>query len=268
MNLVKTGKLALQFVKHNSPIILSAAAGIGLLALYILTIKETEEAVQEFNEAPEEETHSFKMAKKVVKIMAPSFVVLLFTMFCIVQSCTISQHRIRDLTQYSAMLATTLNQYRKLNQDISDNKNEDQWIMSQIATEQKNGQHLPELEEGILCQMIGYPNYFTVPNVAYIYSAFMEANKYMEVGCGSVELSQWFKWAHAIEYDEHGHTKGINLNYLNYGWSSYEMQVDRAVGVSSIYPCVETVGDPSGFVVYLIDVPAPKPLDVDWSYGI
>lgn len=270
MNLVKTGRLIFQFVRHNSPIILSAAAGVGLVALYILTIKETEEAVQEINEAPEEEVHSFKMAKKVVKIMAPSFVVLVFTLFCIVQSCMISQHRIRDLTQYSAMLAATFNQYRQKNRELlgpDGPENNDKMIMGQIAAEQKVDKKLPELEEGILCQMIGYPNYFTVPNVAFIYTAILKANKYMETGRGSVELSQWFKWAHAVEYDEKGRVRGMNLNYLHYGWDTYDLQADRSVNVGALYPCVEVVGDDSGLEIYLIDLPAPKPLDVDWNYG-
>ena len=274
MNLIKTGKLVLRFVRCNSPIILSAAAGIGLVALYVLTIKETEEAVQEIEEAPEEEVHSFKMAKKVVKIMTPSFVVLVLTMFCVVQSCRISQHRIRDLTQYSAMLAATFNQYRQKNRETNgyngfDNGTDnDKFIMSQIASDQNEGKKLPELEEGILCQMIGYPNYFTVPNVAFIYTAILKANKYMEVGHGSVELSQWFKWAHAVEYDEKGHVRGMNMNYLHFGWDTYDLQADRNVNVGALYPCIEVVGDDSGLEIYLIDLPAPKPLDVKWNYGI
>ena len=269
MNLVKTGRLVLQFVRHNSPIILSAAAGVGLVALYILTIKETEEAVQEIEEAPEEEVHSFKMAKKVVKIMAPSFVVLLFTLFCIVQSCTISQHRIRDLTQYSAILAATFNQYRQKNRELlgpDGPENNDQIIMVQVGLDQMNDIEVPDPEDWVLCELSGYPRYFSVPDVSCIWEACSNANEYMEKGSGSVGLSQWFKWAKAKHYDEKGKPiSGMDQKYLHYGWIDYDLNLYHHI--SNLYPKMGTDQEDSGLEILFIDLPLPKPLDVDWDYG-
>lgn len=269
MNIARAGKFALQFIKRNSPIILSVAAGIGLAALYILTIKETEEVVHEIEEAPEEEAHSFKMVKKTVKIMAPSFVILLLTMFCIVQSCRISQHRIRDLTQYSAMLAATLNQYRQKNREIlgpDGSENNDKFIMYEIASENMPDELPDDPEDGILCELIGYPHYFKVPKLENIYAGFLNANEYMETGWGSVELSKLFRWINAIHYDDKGHRCGMDVNYLHYGWETHDLA--DCEKVSGLYPYVGRITEDSGLVVYLIDVPAPKPLDVSWEYGI
>lgn len=269
MNIVKAGRIALQFIRHNSPVILSAAAGIGLAALYILTIKETEEVVHEIEEAPEEEARSFKMVKKAGKIMAPSFIVLLTVLFCIVQSCRISQHRIRDLTQYSAILAATLNQYRQKNREIpgpdglGDN---DRYIMYEIASENMENDPPDDPETGILCQLMGYPHYFKVPNIDKIYDAFFRANEYMETGWGSVELCKWFQWAHAIHYDEKDKQCSMDMKYLHYGWDTYDLTVNNQV--SALYPYIGKMTDDSGLEIYMIDVPIPKPLDVSWAYGI
>lgn len=270
MNIARAGKFALQFIRRNSPIILSVAAGIGLAALYILTIKETEEVVHEIEEAPEEEVHSFKMVKKTVKIMAPSFAILLLTMFCIIQSCRISQHRIRDLTQYSAMLAATFNQYRQKNREIlgpDGPENNDKFIMYEIASDNVPPDELEDdPEEGLLCQLMGYPHYFKVPGWKDIYSSFLKANEYMETGWGSVELSKWFRWANAVHYDDKGKRCGMDVNYLHYGWETHDLA--DCEKVSGLYPYVGRITEDSGLVVYLIDVPAPKPLDVSWEYGI
>ena len=264
MNVLKTGRVFLQLIKRNSPIILSVAAGVGLAALYILTIKETEEAVHEIDEAPEEEVHSFKMAKKTAKIMAPSFVVFVLTMFCIVQSCMISQHRIRDLTQYSAMLAATFNQYRIKNRELlgpDGPENNDQIIMTQIACDKTEKMECPNnSDDRPLCLMNGYDNYFRVPNLIDIYAAFSRANEYMDTGYGSVELCKWMKWANAIEYDENDRPKGMNPRYLHYGWDTYDLTMTEAV--SGVYPSISRIEEESGLVIYFIDVPAPKPLDV------
>ena len=271
MNLIKTGSVFLQIVKKNSPIILSVAAGIGLAALYILTIKETEEAVQEINEAPEEEVHSFKMAKKVVKIMAPSFVVLLLTMFCIVKSCTISQHRIRDLTQYSAVLAATFNQYRQKNRELSGPdgpENNDQIIMTEIAAEKMDAiepiQDQDLYNNGVLCFLIGYDNYFMVPSINNLWYACAKANERIREGYKTVTLLQWMRWANAEEFDEHGNVRGFNMRYIHYGWEENDLgMMDE---ISGTYPWITKSADDSGLEYFIIDVPIPKPLESEWSY--
>lgn len=268
MDLVKTGRVILRFVQCNAPIIISAAAGIGIAALYILTIKETEEAVAEINEVPEEEVHSFKMAKKIAKIYVPSFLVLIFTMFCIAESIIMSQHRIRDLTNYSAMLAATIHQYRQRN--IQKNSEDlDHEIMNEVILNQKhiNKDAVVKCpEEGILCLLYGYPRYFVVEDQNAIFNAFSTANEHLNEGSGTVELAQWMKWANAWYYDDHGRLKpGIDQRYIHYGWDSYELTKNNAV--SNLYPYVGRIEEESGLVIHQIDVPVPQPLETKWDYA-
>lgn len=266
MNLIKAGKAAVRLIKLHSPVILSVAAGAGLILLYVLTIKETEEAVHEIEEAPEEDTGKFKMAKKIVKIYAPSFFTLLITLFCIVQSTVISQHRIRDLTNYSAALALSFNQYRKLNTEL-DGKEQDQWIMHENAKEQMKDEALPDYDDGVLCMMPGYSHYFVVPSLLDIYSACSDANKYMDTGSGEVELVKWMQWAKAREYNERGEIIHMDTKYINYGWDTHDVTSEYAV--SGLYPAISKVEDEeAGFEYYYIDIPMAKPLWTKWEYAI
>ena len=229
MNLVGMGKIALRFVKRNSPFILSAAAGIGLIALYVLTIKETEEAQEVLNEAEEEEVHSFKMAKKVAKIYAPSFICLVITMVCIVSSAVISHHMIRDLTMYAAGVTAAYSQYRQHN--IEDNyevegEDRDRMIIADIARNNVLDEP-PDNEEGYACLLNGYPHYFRVPNIANIYAAILELNQEMEMGQHAwINFTDFWKKARVIDK--------LDPKYMGHGWTSYDLT--REYGMSSLYP--------------------------------
>ena len=268
MNLIVVGKTIVRFVHRNSPIILSAAAGFGLLALYALTIKETEEVVNEINEAPEEEVHSFKMAKKIAKKMAPSFLLMLAVLFCIVQSTVISQHRIRDLTNYSAALAAMFNSYRIKNIEIN-GKERDQEIMSEIAAEQVEDDDPPfDVDEEIPCLIAGYPHYFYVPKLDCIWEACLKANKQInEEGTKTIMLLQWLRWAQAKEYNESGMIRGFDMKYIHYGWEDEDLEMMD--DISGSYPWVSKAADDSQFEYYFIDMPSlPKPLESEWGYSV
>lgn len=262
MNLLQTGAVVLKVIRRNSPILISAAAGIGLILIYYLTIKETEQAVEEINETPEEEVHSFKMAKKIVKIYAPSFILLIFTLFCIIQSTVISQHRIRDLTAYSASLAAYYNQYRAKVIDIYGSER-DHEIRGDIARDEaiyREPVCVNDEEFGYLCQMAGYGPYFTVRHLTDIYKAFIAANKIMDTGPGEVKLKKWMELAGAVQYDDMGNIVPFNKHYENYGWSTYDLT--RTKAVSALYPYVGRIDEDSGLEIYFIDVPEPQPLEL------
>lgn len=265
MNLLQTGAAVLRVVRRNSPIIISAAAGIGLLLIYYLTIKETEQAVEEIKEMTEEEVHGFKMVKKIAKIYAPSFVLLIFTLFCVVTSAVISQHRIRDLTAYSASLAAYYRQYRNKNIELN-GEEKDREIVEDIACDEATLREpvYNEIEDrGYLCQMAGYGPYFTVPNLINIYSAFSEANRIMDTGSGEVRLKKWMELAGAIQYDDMGKVVPFDKHYANYGWSTYDLT--RTEAVSALYPYIGRIDEESGLEIYFIDIPMPKPLEtIGW----
>lgn len=263
MNLLQTGAAVLRVVRRNSPILLSAAAGIGLILIYYLTIKETEEAVEVINETPEEEAHGFKMGKKIAKIFAPSFILLIFTLFCIVTSTVISQHRIRDLTVYSAGLAAYYKQYREMNVELN-GEEADHEIVTEINRKRMQKYEPPEdPEEGYLCQMAGYGPYFSVPNLINIYSAFSELNHEMDTGSGEAKLKRWMELAKAVQYDDHGNIVPFDKYYENYGWETHDLTENESV--SYLYPFVGKIEDDSGLEIFFIDLPLPKPLEtIGW----
>ena len=260
MNLLTAGAAVLRTIRRNSPIILSAAAGLGLVLVYCLTIKETEEIKEEMDEMTEEEVHSFKMVKKIVKTYAPSFLLLVFTMFCIVQTTVISQHRIRDLTTYSAGLAAYYQQYRSKNVELNGSE-KDHEIMKEIAKDQINDISDFNVDEGILCQMAGYSHYFSVSDLTKIYNAFSQANeRYIDKGSGQVTVKKVLELAGAKEFDEWGCEVPFDKYYTNYGWETHELTKDYAV--SMLYPYIGKVEEESGLEYYFIDIPLPQPLEL------
>ena len=264
MNFIAVGKAAAFFIKRHSPVILSAAAGIGLVVLYALTIKETEEVIQEINEAPEEEVHSFKMAKKIAKKMAPSFLVMLMVLFCIVQSTVISQHRIRDLTNYSAAIVTMFNSYRRKNIELN-GKEADQAIMAEVIKEQVEEDPPDETDE-IPCLIPGYPHYIFVQSIDNLWEACLKANKqFSEEGAKTVTLLQLMRWAEAKEYDEWGKLQSFDMKYIHYGWEASDSS-ETMDDISGTFPWISKTSEDSGFEYYVIDLPMPKPLEPEWSY--
>ena len=256
MNLVKTGAIALRFIKRNSPFILSAAAGIGLIALYFLTIKETEKAQEVLNEAEEEEVHSFKMAKRIAKIYAPSFLCLVITMVCVISSAVISHHMIRDLTAYAAGMTAAYNQYRQHNIENDCELNgvdEDRMIIADIARNNVLDEP-PDNEEGYACLINGYPHFFRVPNLMNIYAAILELDHQMEAGDHEwINFVDFWKKARVMDRIDH--------KYLGHGWTSYDLT--KNYGVSSLYPNgIYKETDDSGFEWYMIDLPMLKPMEI------
>ena len=258
MNLVSTGTIVLKFLRHNAPVIISAAAGIGLVALYILTIKETEQAVEEIQEVPEDENHDSTVTKKIMKIYAPSFICLLFTLFCIVCSVTISQHRIRDLTLYASGLATTFENYRQHNIE-KNGKESDLEIMNEAPKD-----ILPPWEndsDEVLCFMAGYPHPFYVSNIADISNAFSEANKgYLEDGNGEVTVQQIMDIAEAREYDNKHNLIPVDPHYAHWGWGVHDLKENRRGSI--IYSYITLNRDNNGVEYYFIDVPLPQPMEL------
>lgn len=258
MNLLKAGATVLRAVRRNSPILISAAAGVGLILIYYLTIKETEQIVDEMEEMTEEEIHSFKMVKKIVKTYAPSFILLIITLFCIVQTTVISQHRIRDLTTYSAGLAAYYQQYRNKNIELNGSE-KDHEIINEIAkdhTQSKlNGN---TYSKECLCFMAGYPHYFYVPSITNIFEAFRDINIDLDCGKEWSTLQKWMRIAGAVEYDKDGNVVPFDSKYFNFGWSTYDLTSTE--GVSMVYPYVGQEED-NGYKFYFIDVPLPKPLE-------
>ena len=250
MNLAKTGVIALRFLRRNAPLLISAAAGIGLAALYILTIKETEEATEVINQAEEEEADGLETAKKVAKIYAPSFICLIVTMFCIVSSAVISHHRIRDLTTYAASMTAMYNQYRQHN-IIQNGKESDQKVIGKIAREHA-AEDPTSNEGGIMCLMPGYDHIFTVPSLVNVYEAITKLNLKMEKGPGNCELDEFMELAKAKEE--------MDPRYIAYGWETFDL--DKNYGVSCLYPNIFKDTDDSGLEYYVIDLPMPRRLDM------
>ncbi len=257
MNLLKTGAVALRFVRRNAPFLISAAAGIGLVALYVLTIKETEEAQEVIQESEEEEVHSFKMVKKIAKIYAPSFLCLMVTLLCIVSSAVISHHRIRDLTAYAAGITTAYAKYRQENID-QNGVDADHMIIPEVMKECVNEDPLDYLEdgdEGVLCMMNGYDGYFKVPNIVCVYSAILDLNKEMEKGPYEwVYLTEFWKKARVLT--------PMKQKYIGHGWAAYDLQCTDDYCASALYPNIYKETEESGLRWYMIDLPAPKPLDM------
>ena len=246
MNLVKMGRIALDVVKKNSPFILSAVAGVGLIALYALTIKETEEA----KDILDEEEESFEKTKKIIKIYAPSFLCLMITLVCIVSSAVISHHMIRDLTLYAASVTAAYNKYRQHNID-QNGVDSDQRIIADIARESVLDEP-PKDDEGILCLMNGYDHFFRVPNIINVYAAILELNEEMNEGPYERAMMKDF-WEKAKVMDPLDH------KYLGHGWSVYDLNYDH--NVSALYPGeIYKETDDSGLEWYMIDIPAAKPL--------
>ena len=256
MNLLQAGATVLRAVRRHSPIIISAAAGIGLVLIYYLTIKETEQIVDEMEEMTEEEIHSFKMVKKSVKTYAPSFILLVVTLFCIVQTTMISQHRIRDLTTYSAGLAAYYQQYRNKNIELN-GPEKDREIVKEIVKDHAQSNFNSHNKE-CLCLMAGYPHYFYVPSVTNIFEAFRDINIDLDCGKEWSTLKKWMRIAGAVEYDKEGNIIPFDSRYFNFGWSTYDLTSTE--GVSMVYPYVGQEED-NGCKFYFIDVPLPKPLD-------
>jgi len=250
MNLAKAGAAALKILQRNVPFLLSAAAGIGLIGLYILTIKETEEAAEVLNEAAEEETQSFEMGKTLVKIYAPSFLCLLATLFCIVSSAVISHHRIRDLTVYAAGVTTAYNQYRQHNV-FQNGKESDDRIISEVTRENIHNDP-PKEYDGITCMLPGYDSFFTVSCIEDVTNAISELNVKMEKGPECCEMAEFFKLAKVRE--------PMDQKYFAYGWDSYDLT--RRYGVSMLYPHIFKDTDESGLEYYVIDLPMPRPMEM------
>lgn len=260
MNFLQTGATVLRFVKRNSPIIISTIAGIGLVVIYYLTIKETEQIIEEMDEMTEEEIHSFEMTKKIVKIYAPSFILLVFTLFCVIQTTVISQHRIRDLTTYSAGLATYYQQYRNKNIELN-GIDADHEVVKEIVTDKVNAHPIhDDQEDGYLCLLAGYSHYFRVPNLTCIFEAFRDVNMQLDTGQEYEYLRNWMNYANVLEeYDEFGNLVPFDSSYFNYGWCHYNLTLNEAVSI--INPYVGLTKDDSGFEYYFIDVPEPMPLE-------
>lgn len=267
MNLMRTGMIALKFLRRNAPIFISAAAGIGLVALYILTIKETEKAVEEIQEVPEGEDHDSTVVKKIIKIYAPSFICLLFTLACIICSTVISQHRIRDLTLYASSIAASYQNYRNLN--IEKNGEEaDAEVMRECVKMVPKDEVPPweEDEDEVLCLMAGLPQWFYVHDISDVSNAFSEANKgYLEEGNGEVTVQQLLDLAEARIYDNKHRLIPVDKNYAFRGWGIYDLKGSRYG--NAIYPRIDKVREDSGLEYYFIDVPVPKPIElVRWHY--
>ena len=263
MNIMKTGVIALKFLRRNAPILISAAAGIGLAALYVLTIKETEEAQEIIRETEEEEVHSFKMAKKLMKIYAPSFICLIITMACIISSTVISQHRIRDLTLYATSIAASYKNYRQFN--IEQNGEEaDVEVMRECAKIQAKD-ILPPWEPNeneVLCMMNGIPRFFTVPDLSSAINAFSDINEgfLSDDGPGEATFQTWLDFANACVYDEYGRLVPMDSTYANLGWGFYDLTENDKV--STICPRFIKEKEISGLEYYFIDVPRPQPLEI------
>lgn len=258
MNVVKAGMIALKFIKRNSPIIISAAAGLGMVLTYILTIKETEEAQEAIEEIEEneEEPQKLKIAKKVAKIYAPSFICLVISLLCIVQSTVISQHRIRDLTASCAAMAAFINDYRRNEIEIY-GQDHDGVIMHSIAEEKFENDPPLKYEEGILCLLPPYPHWFWVKSVTKLKAGCLDANQEIdETGC--ISMGKWMKFVGAREYDEHGNTIGMDQAYLDYGWYEHELCDEDAH--SGLYPDINCEDEESGLRYYVINLPMPKPM--------
>lgn len=257
MNIVKAGLATLRLAKKAAPVLISAAAGIGAVLTYILTIKETEQAQEVLQEADEEELHSVKMVKKIVKIYAPSFILLVVTLLCIVQSTIISQHRIRDLTASYAALATFTNNYRQKQIDIFGKETDDRII--QAIAEEKIQDDPPFDPDGILCFMPTYPHWFEVPSKECIFQAFLTANEYMDMN-GHVMLNQLMEWMHTKEYDETGKEVGMDQRYIGFGWENFDLFTEESA--TGLYPRLSEFSEDSGLEGYIIDIPVPKPLEL------
>ncbi len=260
MNIVTVGLTAYRFMKKASPILISAAAGIGAVVTYVLAIKETEEAQDIIQEAAEEEEQGFELAKKLVKVYAPSFILLVITLLCIVQSTIISQHRIRDLTASCAALATFTNEYRRKQIDIY-GKETDQKVITEIAKDRFFESHPDDIgDDEILCFMPTYPHWFSVPSVECIINAFTKVNEKMDQTRKPVMLSDFMKWAHATEYDTEGNVKDMDHRYLGYGWECIDLYLNEGVG--GVYPFLEKFHEQSGLEGYCIDIPEPKQIEL------
>lgn len=252
MNLVKTGGMIARVIGKNAPILISAAAGIGLIALYILTIKETEEAQEVLNEMPEEETQGFKTAGKIVKIYAPSFICLIVTLFCIVSSALISHHRIRDLTAYAAGLSAAFNQYRQ--QIIFQNGKEmDQKVMAKVARARvEEDPPKDKDDDSVLCLLPGYDCFFHVPSTANVSEAFLELNKKIKDGYRVIEFPEFMKLAKAKE--------PVKPKFLCYGWETFYLEDNYQT--DAFYPNIFKETDDDGLEYYVIDnVPMPRLLE-------
>ena len=249
MNVVKTGIMVAKLLKRHAPIIMSAGAGIGMVLTYILAIRETEEACEEISRTDEEEDiHSFKMAKKLIKIYAPSFITLVLTLLCVVQSTIISQHRIRDLTASYAALATFTNQYRQKVREIYGD--EADFVTTTEVIEDRLGEYEdPEDSEGYLCFIDGYPKFFHVKSKDCIYEAFNMLNWDIHLKCAST-LGQWMIYADVEDFDP---------KYGHIGWTDYDLAREQKAAM--VYPVIKEDSDDSGLEYFYISVPLPRQVE-------
>ncbi len=267
MKLMQLGKTAVSCLRNASPVISAGVAVIGVIALFVMTVKETEQAKEEvfdeLNEREEPLTDSEKktIAIKLAKIYAPSLICLVLTISSILFTTCVFSRRLKNLSIcYNSLAAYATACHTKM-REYENESNVDQKYEPFPITES-----LPKSideENGVLCLLTGYSHYFKVPCVDDIYKALDHAsNRISCYGC-SIRLGDLLEWMNATVYDGNGYPIELGpLLSVNLGWSSKTLlkfynDYDRFDLQSSVY----TQTDDSGLEITFIDIPAPCVLD-------
>ena len=261
MNIVQAGKTAVKYLRHASPVISAGVAVVGVIALFVLTAKDTQKAKDEvFDELKELEeplTNSEKkdVAIKLVKIYSRSLICIVFTITSIVFSTCTFNKRLKDQAMYiNSLAAYAAASHAKLREY------EDTYGIEKKHTLMPPEHAIPgymDEEEGVLCCMNGYNNYFTVPHRDDIESALERASYHIKRGW-NVTMGELFSWMNAVAYDEKGTPSDLGYAFsVDLGWTpKYIDEVNDGDMFDSQNDIWEETDD-SGLRVMNIDIPAP-----------
>ncbi len=263
MNIMQLGKMAVTHLLHASPVISAGCAVVGAVVLFVCTVKDTERAKEEvFDELNEREEPLSDSEKKTVvvklaKIYARSLVCLALVIGSVLfTTCTFSK-RLKNLSVcYNSLAAYTTACHTKMREYENTHGIEQKYEPLPFAEVPAKSTD----EEGVLCLLTGYSQYFTVPCPDDIYKALDRASNYISDGW-SVRLCDLLEWMGATVYDNSHSIELGPLLSVNLGWTSetllnYYVELDRF----DLQTCVYTQTDDSGLNVTFIDIPAPQVL--------
>lgn len=263
MNIVQAGKTAVNYLRHASPVISAGVAVVGVIALFVLTAKDTQKAKDEvFDELKEREeplTNSEKkdVAIKLVKIYSRSLICIIFTITSIVFSTCTFNKRLKDQAMYiNSLAAYAAASHAKLREYEETYGIEKKYTSLPPKEAHPVNVELGE-EEEVLCAMDGFDSYFTVPDEDHIHAALERASYHLKRGW-NVSLGEFFTWLNAVIYDSHGNKTDLGIAYnIDFGWSpSYVNEIyDGDFGEFDNEPIEET--DDSGLRLMVLDIPAP-----------
>jgi hypothetical protein len=263
MNIVQAGKTAVKYLRHASPVISAGVAVVGVIALFVLTAKDTQKAKDEvFDELKEREeplTNSEKkdVAIKLVKIYSRSLICIVFTITSIVFSTCTFNKRLKDQAMYinslAAYAAASHAKLREYEDTYGIEKKYTPLPPEETRPVRKNDCE----EDGLVCNLFGYNKYFRVPSYDDIELALRAASFDLTQG-NDVSLGKLFSDMHAYIYDDNDNKIDLGTAIeLNLGWWPQLLEDRQGREWFEFDEDVYTETDDSGFEVTFIDIPVP-----------